>query len=235
MRRAKRLAAAGDSAGAMMCLATAADLGSVEAEVSVGLAYLSGAGVPRNLAAAASWLTRAAANGHGRAQVLAASLCLQGYKPRPGGFSADETPGQPDIAGAYAWAQLAADNGEADGQALLGFLLTSGPASLQDKAAALKWYRDGVAGGSSQACLGLALLLLENGQPVGEAAQLIRRAAQARLPLAMYLLGDMLEHGHGVDRDPKEATRWFSNAAEAGLAAARGRIGQPLATSGVDR
>ena len=102
------------------------------------------------------------------------------------------------------WARKAAEGGSADGQAVLGYILTSGPEHLRSLDEAHRWYERSAATGSPQGALGFALSLArtatseEQHVPVAEN---MRRAADAGLPTALYLLGMMTERGLGMKAD----------------------------------
>ena len=57
------------------------------------------------------------------------------------------------------WARKAAEGGSADGQAVLGYILTSGPETMRDLDEAHHWYERSAAAGCPQGALGFALSL----------------------------------------------------------------------------
>ncbi|MGH7057042.1 MAG: tetratricopeptide repeat protein, partial [Acetobacteraceae bacterium] len=137
LARAERAASRGRAAEAFALFARAAQAGLTEAKYRVGRAYLEGAGVPPSPAEAARWLERAANDGNAFAQSLLAQLYLQGVAP-PAPQSANRatnlfkpagTAAAADFEKALRWAKAAAAAGTPDGQAILGYLLTSGPAA----------------------------------------------------------------------------------------------------------
>jgi len=149
--------------------ARAARAGIAEAEYRVGRCYLEGSGVPVSRVEALLWLKRAAVQGHAEAQSLLAVLYLQGFGPsdmrKTSGeraaaslFSHDEPHG-PDFAAAEEWARRAADAGSPEGQAVLAYVLTFGPAPLRDLEAAHRLYERSAEGGCPQGALGYALSL----------------------------------------------------------------------------
>ena len=149
LRRGLHLAENGQMKRAFPLLVRAAATGIAEAEFRVGRCYLEGAGVPASRAQGARWLERAGNQGYVEAQALLATLYVHGLAPDSGGapgggsanlFSANATV-QPDFAAAEKWARRAADGGSGDGQALLGYILTSGPESLRNVEEAMRWYR----------------------------------------------------------------------------------------------
>jgi len=107
-----------------------AEHGSAVNQFLVGLMYATGeGGVPRDYAAAESWLRKAADQGHANAQV---SLCTMYFN---GG-------GVPqNYAAAMDWCRKAADQGDADAQTTLGFMYDEGQSVPMDHVAAVSWYR----------------------------------------------------------------------------------------------
>ena len=178
LRRARRLIDAGERhAEAFPLLAKAANAGIAEAEYLVGRAYLEGAGVPPSGAEAARWLERAANRGYLDAQSMLAALYIHGVATSPGAVAAPGGDGltsgrpaaalfstsdalRPDFERAVVWARRAAAGGHADGQALLAYILTSGPDELRDLEQAEELYRRSAAADCPQGCLGFALALL---------------------------------------------------------------------------
>ena len=99
-------------------------------------------GVPPSRAEGVRWLERAATQGYVEAQALLATLCLHGLASTAsadGGAAAARKPvrrqrsrGCRISTAAIKWARKAAEGGSADGQAVLGYILTSGPEQLRD-------------------------------------------------------------------------------------------------------
>jgi uncharacterized protein len=158
---ADRLIKRGKTQRAFTVLARGARAGQLEARYRVGCAYAEGVGVPVNHANAAHWLTLAADAGHLGAKVKLAGLYLHGAVPELGDEAtavddlfATRTKLQPDYVQAHYWAQLAAEEGQPDAQALLGTVLSLGPEEMRDQKAAEEWYRRAAEGGSPQGHLG---------------------------------------------------------------------------------
>ena len=86
------------------------------------------------------------------------------------------------------------------------------------------------AAGCLVGCLGLALSLARRRQPEARVriAAEVRRAADAGLPTAIYLLAALTEHGKGVPVDLQAAGQLYQLAAEKGLATAQFRLGLAL-------
>ena len=137
LREAKRLADAGDLARAFPLLVRAATAGIAEAEFRVGRCYLEGVGVPASRVQGARWLERAGNQGYvGSSGASGDALRLRAW-PRIVAGWADPRRGQSVLRQCRRAARLCrpprngraapADGGSADGQAVLGYILTSGP------------------------------------------------------------------------------------------------------------
>ena len=206
VEHAHRLIARGEHVHAMKLLAHAARLDSSEACLELGRAYLFGKGLPSCPAAAMQWLTQAALGGETEAQFMVASLALQGMA-QPGSGTLFELAscsptGIPDYRAALHWTQLAAATGHAPSQALLGFILTSGPQALRDTSRGDGCYRVAAEAGCAHGQLGwsLALLRMNPEANIVEARRLLAEAARANMPIAHYLLGVLAGWGETGDR-----------------------------------
>ena len=196
--QARRLAGRGKYLRAIRLLARAARAGSSKACLELGRAYLFGEGLPSCPAAAMQWLTRAALGGETEAQFMIASLALQGMA-QPGSGTLFELAscspdGIPDYRAALHWTQIAAAAGYAPSQALLGFILTSGPQVLRDTSRGNDCYRMAAEAGCAHGQIGWSLVLLRT-DPVAniiEVRRLLAEAARANMPIAHYLLGGLV-------------------------------------------
>jgi TPR repeat protein len=106
---------------------------------------------------------------------------------------------------------MAAEAGSADGQAVLAFILTSGPEDMRNLPEADIWYERSAAAGCPRGRLGYALALTRKGEDEAvqrEVAAQLGKAAEAGLPLAFYLLGVISERGLGVARDQAAAAHF---------------------------
>jgi uncharacterized protein len=229
LRRGIRLIGEARPARAFALFARGARAGIVEAEYRVGKCYFEGLGVPRNRAEAGRWLERAARQGHVDAQSHLARLCLQGggiasREDIAGGCAAASlfwanAAGKPDFVMAEQWSHRAAEAGSAEAQAVLAFILASGPESMRNLDEARHWYERSAEAGCPQGALGYALALApltKNEEDRRRVAGWIRLAAEAGLPTAAYLLGTFMQRGTGVERNLAEAAIWFRRAATAG-------------------
>ena len=145
-------------------LARAARARIAEAEYRLGRSYLEGAGVPPSRTEGARWLERAAAQGYVEAQAQLATLAIHGLVTQSEDASstrlfASQEATAPDFEAGLHWASKAAEGGSADGQAVLGYILTSGPENVRDLEDAHRWYERSATAGSPQGALGFALSL----------------------------------------------------------------------------
>src|ERR1700680_2994447 len=236
LRRAVRLSQQGKAAEAFPLLTRSAKAGIADAEYRVACCYLEGAGVPASRIEGARWLQRAAGHGHLEAQTLLGGLCVHGLAcdvngARPERLFAEEEPGDPDFPSALKWARRAAEAGSAKAQAVLAYVLTCGPEEMRDLEEAHRWYQHSAASGCPEGCLGYALSLAPRTQDEAgrhEVAEHLRRAAEAELPTAIYLLAVLTEQGVGVERDPVVAAQLYCHAAERGQRSAQLRWGLAL-------
>ena len=114
---------------------------------------------------------------------------------------------------------------------MLGYILTYGPESMRDSEKAHRWYERAAAAGSPEGRLGYALSLARRAtddEDRRQVAEHLRRAAEAELPTAIYLLGVLTEQGLGVTRDPTAAAQLYRRAAEKGHRSAQVRWGMAL-------
>jgi hypothetical protein len=229
--RAERLSDA-EPQRAFALFAAAAEAGDAEAAFKVGEFYLDGKTVLGQPAEAARWYRRAAEDGHLGAQVRLAQLHLLGLPEdavdAAGGLFETAKSIGVDYCAAMRWAKRAADAGVPDAQAILGYILSSGPEELRDPDAALKLYRESAQHDCPQGRLGYALMLMTQADTAEKslaAHDELVLAAAAGLPTAHYLLGAEAERGAGTAQDDTKAREHYTIAAEAGLASAQTRLG----------
>jgi TPR repeat protein len=227
------LARRDDHVSAVAQFARAARAGLREAQYQLGRCYLNGQGVPPSLPNALCWLTRAAEAGEPAAQAELASLALrgvtaQGFVPLFDG-SRTQT-GQPDFHHAAYWGRRAAAGGSAEAKALLGLILTAGPAALRDVPAGEAYYRASADAGSVLGQFGLAIKLLERGdrEAARQALPLLQKAGSAGVPMAHYVLGLLTEAAPHGRADLQAATAAYKASAELGFAPAQLRYGLAL-------
>jgi hypothetical protein len=260
---ARVLVGDGEHRRAFHQFARAARHGLPAAQFHLGRCYLLGLGTPSSPDVALRWLTCAADGGDVEAQALLASLALQGISADTEGgllVAASRYAGRPpDYQQVLKWGERAAEGGSAEAQALLGYILTSGPDELRDVPRAARYYRAAAESGFARGQLGLALALLHDGAtpvgaspdvasadgtPVGEAfrdrcaevRRLLKSAAEADLPAAHFVLGVLDEQSHSSADDLAAGTEHYRAAAQQGHRAAQFRYGVALMNGrGVER
>ena len=211
----------------------AAKAGLPAAWSQVGRAYLFGHGVPSSVSTGLRWLTRAAEADEVEAQTLLATLALRGFETGHLSFfevasaAADQHPNFPV---ALRWAELAAAQGSAEAQAVLGYVLTGGPAELRDPERGEQCYQRSAEAGCAQGQLAWALILLRRDtlDAVAEASGMLRKAAAANSPTAQFMLGVIAESGAAGTQDFAGAAEHYRIAAESEHRSAQLRYGLAL-------
>lgn len=237
LRRGTALMAAGKTGPAFQLYARAGRTGLAEAEYRVGRCYLDGVGVPPSRAEGIRWLERAADHGHVEAQSQLAIIYLHGAAGAPTPKSAARLfdvggIADPNYVMAMQRARMAAEANSGEAQALLAFILSSGPRDMRDLDEADLWYERSAATGCPQGMLGHALAL--NRKSGGETAQrevalqLLGKAAEAGLPAALYALGVINEGGFGMTSNEPAAAEFYRRAAEKGHRSGQARWGKAL-------
>jgi hypothetical protein len=125
---------------------TAAELGSREAQLNLGIAYDKGEGVPQDYDQALHWSRMAADQGLAQAQSLV------------GVFYAEGRGVTQDYAAALGWYRKAADQDYSPAQLHLGTLYATGKGTPRDYAAALRWYRKAADQGEAAAQYDVGLI-----------------------------------------------------------------------------
>ena len=217
LRRGAALMAAGKPGQAFRLYARAGRSVLAEAEYGVARCYLDGVGTPASRTEGIRWLERAAHQGHIEAQSQLAVFYLLGSGR--------------DYAKAMQQARVAAEAGSGEAQALLAFILSSGPPDMRDLDQADLWYERSATAGCPQGMLGHALALNRKGgaeTAQREVAVQLGKAAEAGLPAALYALGVITERGLGVTRNEAAAADFYRRAAEKGHHSGQARWGKAL-------
>jgi TPR repeat protein len=135
---------------------------------------------------------------------------------------------QTDPAAAAQWLQRAADQGDAEAQALLGLQYEEGEGVAADLKKAMSLYELAAAQdyGPAQQMLAVKYLFGAEGVRADppKAAKLMRSAASQGSSSAQYLLGEMYRTGNGVTKDFTQAAGWYSKAATQGDPEAQFRL-----------
>ena len=134
--------------------------------------------------------------------------------------------GYPDQA--VTWYRMAADQGVADAQFLLGALYMGGQGVAEDPVESAKWWREAADQGhaNAQALLGSSYA---QGRGVPEdmvqAARWYRKAAEQGVAIAQAKLGNMYLNGSGVVQDYTESAKWYRKSAIQGVGEAQMMVG----------
>ena len=130
---------------------------------------------------------------------------------------------------ALQWCGVAARQGSADAQMMLGDIYLYGKGTDEDHAEAARWYRKAAEQGQTKAQFILGTLLYFGDgvkQDYQEAYSWALKAGGKGDPGAQLLLGEMYSNGHGVKEDIEEAAKWYRKSADQGNAAARAALSQ---------
>ena len=205
----------------------AADQGIAAAQNNLGVMYREGRGVPRDKEEALKWYRKAARQKNGNAMFNVGAAYYNGD-----GIGVD-----PVLA--YAWFLLGAEQGNSraadaatrsgtelagggklDAYINIAHIYANGDFLNKDLHESAKWYQKAVELKSPLAEVELASIYI-NGEGVQQdfrhAMNLCKSAAEQGYPPGMYCVAFYYQHGWGVSaKDPKEALRWYRNAAGAG-------------------
>ena len=223
-----------DRAGALRLYLAAAQKGHLAAMRAIGLAYESGNGVERNEKAAFSWYRRAADHGDNEAFNRARRLALAmtgdaGLSPVDTAFAEMQRGDQMRALGALL---DAAEAGDAEAKAWLGYFYENGFAGPKDFAKAARYYQEAAAGGSAKGMTDYATALLYGpGVPHDPAAarRLLAAAAAAGFALAQFNLAYLEEQdAKGGEAALAAARRWYRSAGLLGYQPAWQELGRLL-------
>jgi len=200
---------------ALEILRPLAERGDAAAQVTLGIMYDYGQGVPEDDTTAVLWYERAALQGH---VSLQHNLGVKYFE----GIDIPEDPAQ-----ALRWWRLAADSGFAESQYSLGELYAFGAGVRKDEREAARWYRLAAEQGHALAQYRLGVMYAAGrGVPLDypQAHSWLRKSADQGMAQAQYQVGRLTETGTGTARDMNEATRWYRLAAKQGLEKASQRL-----------
>ena len=178
-----------------------AETGNADAENRLGVYYLSGRGVPKDVAEGIRWFRRAAAQKQPVAELNLGLLYDAGV-----GVAKDD-------AQAAMWFRLAAEQGDPGAQNHLGFAYEHGRGVTQNYAAALDWYRKAAAQADAEAEFNLGIMR-ERGEggavDQAEAMSWLGKSAERGYAMAQIDMANHYLAGLGVARDPRLAYFWAS-------------------------
>ena len=236
-------AKSGDTGGLLEKLSQRAAQGQPEAQYQLGVIYLRGKGISKDLGQAAGLLRRAAERGIAEAQYQLGLLYLTGDGVMK------------DYAEAAKWIRKAADQGLADAQYDYGVLCHFGDGVPKDDAEASKWYALAAEQDHRHAKYALDRLqttptIMPDQQPKASPALRISRilfrrnsprpqegtkdlsVQRARLlelaergdAEAQFQLGSLYERGDEVSRDYGQTLKWYRRAAKQGHQGAKRQL-----------
>ncbi|MGD9737896.1 MAG: tetratricopeptide repeat protein [Bauldia sp.] len=194
------LIAEGRAAEAVPALTQLAEAGNAEAQLRLGMLYIEGNGVERNVEEGVRLVRLAAEAGLAEGQQELGTIYFRG------------TGVERDPVQAVEWYRLAAAQNYVFAQYSLGQRYAAGEGVPQDFAEALRWFTLAREQGLTAATYQIGILYA-NGDGVirdfARATELMREAADDLYVAAMYNLGIAYAAGQGVPADPVESFKWF--------------------------
>jgi hypothetical protein len=208
----------------------AANAGHQRAQINLGLLYLRGQGVPRDLVQARAWLEKAAAKDDPYALYALGRAMEQ----------TDKTAVADPVRAADLF-RRAAEKGHPYATLRYGLALQEGAGVKKDLTAAQNWLLAAQRAGVPEAALAMADSLVRTPAGRDKAANenLVKlaigwyeTAAEAGVASAQFKLANAYFAGRGVERDPGKALFWYDRAARQGQPEAQHAVGIIL-TGGV--
>ncbi|KAK3817127.1 MAG: hypothetical protein JOS17DRAFT_820503 [Linnemannia elongata] len=194
-----------------------ANHGDIQAQVALGDRYKDGREVNQDSQAAMDWYSKAAEQGHPRAQYGIGLLYNQGF----GNVPQDHTK-------AFDWLHKSALQGYPDAQAKVSQAYTDGAGVPKDNIKAMEWSVKAAENGHAgmQYNMGAAY---ENGQGVPQSDsrsfEWYLKSADQGYAEAQARVASAFEAGRGVPEDDRKAVEWYTKAADRGLAVAQFALG----------
>lgn len=245
-----------DTPNAVSRYQKAAAAGDADAQNSLGVMYLNGAGVGKDYAQALSWFQKSATAGNAMAQNTLGWMYLNGVgvdkdyaqallwfqksaaaknalaENNLGWMYQNGVGVEKDYAQAFSWFQKSAAAKNALAENNLGWMYQNGAGVEKDYAQALSWFQKGAAAGNELAENSLGMMYL-NGWGVkkdyAQALSWFQKSAAVGNAMAENNLGSMYRGGLGVTQSYQVAKIWYQKAADAGYAPAEDNL-QELAT-----
>lgn len=200
----------------------AAEKGHKRAQINLGLLYLRGQGVQRDLIQARAWLEKAAADGDPYALYALARAMSESM----GAASADP------VRAANLFRQ-AAEKGHPLAALRYGMALAEGNGVKRDPVAAQRWLVHAQDSGVPEAALALGDMTARSPASRDKAANekilqiaitWFEAAARAGVPSAQFKLANAYFAGAGVARDLVQAQLWYARAAQQGQVEAQNAL-----------
>lgn len=204
----------------------AASAGHARAQLNLGILFLRGQGVTRDLVQARAWLEKAAADGDPLALYALGRAMDEG---------SDQSPADPVRAADLF--RRAAEKGHMLAALRYGLALSEGVGLKRDPVAAQRWLILAQDNGVPEAALALGDMAARtpasrdkaaNEKVVQAALSWYQVAAQGGVPSGQFKLANAYFAGVGVARDPAQAQMWYTRAAQQGLPQAQHALGLML-------
>jgi TPR repeat protein len=193
----------------LAALTKKAEQGDASAQLSIGLRYYQGDGVPKDAAKSVEWWQKAATQRNVYAQYNLAGAYALGEGVLK------------DVTKAVEWLQKAAAQGFVGAQYKLGEMYDKGEGVPKDAARAVEWYEKAAAQGNADAQFNLSWAY-QNGKGVPKdstkAVEWLQKAAAQGDVKAQFNLSLVYENGEGVPKDSTKAVEWLQKAAAQGNA-----------------
>ncbi len=212
-----------NEARAVELFGLAAEKGHQRAQLNLGMLYLRGQGVPRDVVQARAWLEKAAAAGDPYALYVLGRAMEEGSGPV----------GADSIRAANLYRQ-AAEKGHPLAALRYGMALADGVGVKRDVVAAQRWLIHAQQSGVPEAALALGDMAARtpvsrdkatNAKALQSAINWLEVAARAGVPSAQFKLANAYYAGAGVTRDLPQAQQWYGRAAQQGQVEAQNAFG----------
>ena len=184
----------------------AAEAGDADAQYEVGIKYLKGQGVDRDVSLAVHWLELAAKSGNQQAATR-----LQRMQEHQVRFNATLEK---------------AKSGDVEAQYTAGMMYLKGKGTAYDGDKARSWIGKAARQNDQKAITRLGILYFKGeggGVNYSRALELFESVSGSSV-LAQYYLGEMYAGGKGVEKNFNTAIDWYRKSAEGGFSRAGGKI-----------
>jgi TPR repeat protein len=210
------LGMAKDEVEALKWFRKAAAQNFADAQLMVGVCYVSGRGVAMEGAEAMKWFRKAAEQNNALGQAYLGAGYATGF-----GLEKDELE-------AVKWYRKSAEQNFPMAQLWLGRCYYEGRGVAEDAVEAVRWFRKAAEQNLPEAQSYLGHCYYEGrgvAEDAVEAVMCFRKAAEQNDARAQCYLGLCFANGRGLTKDVVEAVRWWRKAAEQNLAEAQCNLG----------
>ena len=211
-----------DTEAAKKWLSNAADKGIASAKCALGTRYFEGDFGEKDVSKAIEWWEKAAKHEDGGDSTAMLNL---GKTYRDGDDGVEK-----NLDKAVEWLTKASDAGNEDAACELGAGYYRGDFGKPDMTMALKWMQKAAKLGDATA-MNIVGMMYRDGDvgkvDLGKSIDWFKRAANCEIPNAdaMCNLGEAYLEGKGVEKDVKEAEKWYRKAADTGESDAEAVLG----------